>query len=108
MPRSDATLLNADRAEIREAIRVFVRKDAGNFVIADPDALTHSPNMFVRRRAEDYERQIRNLPAANLNYRLVSDGRQCWLIRHESSPDSAIAAEFLLPKSARCTAYTGS
>ena len=106
-PRNDAVLLNADKAEIREAIRIFVRKDAGNFVIADPDSLTHSPNMVVHRRAQDYERQLRKLPAANLNYRLVSDGRQCWLIRHETSSDSPITAELLLPEAARCTAYSG-
>ena len=104
--RKDAVLLNADRSDIREAIRIFVREDAGRFVIADPDSLTHSPDMIVHRRARDLESQSRSLPPSNLNYRLLSDGRYCWLIRHESGLDSPIAAEQLLPKSARCTFYS--
>lgn len=104
--RRDSILLNADRNEIREAIRIFVREDAGRFVIADLDSLAHSPNMIVRRRARDYQNQIRKLPAANLNYRMVSDGKNCWLIRHESSLSSPIAAELLLPETARCALYS--
>lgn len=106
LPRTDAVLLNADRGEVREAIRIFVRQNSGRFVIADPDTLTQSPVLAVRRRARDYEAKIRKLPAANLNYRLVSNGSQCWLIRHESSPNSPIAAEVLLPETARCAAYS--
>lgn len=104
--QKDVVLLNADRPEIREAIRVFVRKDAGRFVIADPDTLAQTPNLVVRRRAQDYESQIRKLPTANLNYHLVSRGKDCWLIRHETGLDSPIAAELLLPNIARCAVYT--
>jgi len=104
--RKDAVLLNADRSEIREAIRIFVRQDAGRFVIADPDSLTRSPDMVVNRRASDFEYQSRTLPPANLNYRLLSDGTHCWLIRHETSSDSPIAVELQLPKSAQCTFYS--
>ena len=92
--------------EIREAIRIFVREDAGRFVIANLDSLAHSPNMIVQRRARDYQNKIRKLPAANLSYRLVSDGKNCWLIRHESSLNSPIAAELLLPETARCAFYS--
>ncbi len=102
----DAVLLNADLPEVREAIRVFVRKDIGRFVIADPDSLAISPNMIVRRRARDYENQIRKLPAANLNYRLVSDGNNCRLIRHETDLNSPLAAELALPNSAICKFYS--
>jgi len=104
--RKDAVLLNADRSDIREAIRIFVRQDAGRFVIADPDSLAHSPDMVVHRRASDFEPRSRTLPSANLNYRLLSDGTYCWLIRHESDLDSPIAVELLLPESAQCTAYS--
>ena len=104
--RYDAILLNADRSDIREAIRIFVREDAGRFVIVDPDSLGHSPDMVVHRRARDFERLSRTLPSANLKYRLLSDGTNCWLIRHESGLDSPIAAELLLPKSAQCTIYS--
>jgi len=100
--RKEAVLLNADRSDIREAIRIFVRKDAGRFVIADPDSLSHGPNLVVHRRARDYEYRSHTLPSANLKYRLISDGTQCWLMRHESEPDSPIAAQILLPESARC------
>jgi len=104
--RNEAVLLNADRADIREAIRIFVRKDAGRFVIADPDSLAHNPNMVVHRRASDIEFQSRTLPSANRNYRLLSDGVHCFLIRHESGPDSPIATELLLPESAHCAFYS--
>jgi len=104
--RKEAILLNADRSDIREAIRIFVRQDAGRFVIADPDSLGHSPDMVVHRRARDFERLSRTLPSANLKYRLLSDGTNCWLIRHESGLDSPIAAELLLPKSAQCAIYS--
>ena len=104
--RRNSVLLNTDRNEIREAIRVFVREDAGRFVIANLDSLAHSPNMIVQRRARDYQNKIRKLPAANLSYRLVSDGKNCWLIRHESSLNSPIAAELLLPETARCAFYS--
>ena len=104
--RHDAILLNADRSDIREAIRIFVRQDAGRFVIADPDSLGRSPDMVVSRRARDFERRSRTLPSANLKYRLLSDGRNCWLIRHESGLDSPIAIELLLPESARCAVYS--
>ena len=104
--RHDAILLNADRSDIREAIRIFVRQDAGRFVIADPDSLVRSPEMIVSRRARDFERRSRTLPSANLKYLLLSDGENCWLIRHESGLDSPIAAELLLPKSAQCTIYS--
>ena len=102
----DAVLLNADRSDIREAIRIFVRQDAGRFVIADPDSLVRSPDMVVHRRASDFQRRSRTLPSANLKYRLLTDGTNCWLIRHESGLDSPIAAELLLPKSAQCTIYS--
>ena len=102
----DAVLLNADLPEIREAIRVFVRKDIGRFVIADPDSLAISPQMVVQRRARDYENQIRKLPAANLNYRLISDGSRCWLIRHETDLNSPLAAKLELPDSAICKFYS--
>ena len=102
----DAILLNADLPEVREAIRVFVRKDIGRFVVADPDSLAASPNLVVRRRARDYESSIRKLPAANLNYRLVSDGNRCWLIRHETDSASPLAAELTLPDSAICQFYS--
>lgn len=104
--RADAVLLNADRSEVREAIRIFVRQNSGRFVIADPDTLTQSPVLVVRRRARDYESKIRKLPTANLNYRLLSNGRQCWLVRHESSLGSPIASEVLLPETAQCAVYT--
>ena len=104
--RHDAILLNADRSDIREAIRIFVRQDAGRFVIADPDSLVRSPEMVVSRRARDFERQSRTLPSANRKYRLLSDGANCWLIRHESGPDSPIAIELLLPESAQCMIYS--
>lgn len=104
--RQDAVLLNADRADIREAIRIFVRKDAGRFVRAEPDSLADSPDMVVHRRAPDYESQSRSLPPANLNYRLMSDGIDCWLIRHESGLDSPVAVELPLPKSAQCVLYS--
>ena len=104
--RHDAILLNADRSDIREAIRIFVRQDAGRFVIADPDSLVRSPDMVVHRRASDFQRRSRTLPSANLKYRLLTDGTNCWLIRHESGLDSPIAAELLLPKSAQCTIYS--
>ena len=104
--RRDSVLLNTNNNEIREAIRIFVREDAGRFVIADLDSLANNPNMIVRRRARDYQNQIRKLPAANLNYRLVGDGKYCWLIRHESSQNSPIAAELLLPETARCAPYS--
>ena len=104
--RHDAILLNADRSDIREAIRIFVRQDAGRFVIADPDSLGRSPDMVVHRRARDFERRSRTLPSANLKYRLLSDGKKCWLIRHESGHDSPIAIELLLPESAQCRIYS--
>ncbi len=104
--RSEAVLLNVDRPDIREAIRIFVRKDAGRFVMADPDSLAHSPDMVLHRRAQDFERRSRTLSPANRNYRLLSDGVHCWLIRHESGTDSPIAAELLLPESARCAFYS--
>lgn len=102
----EAVLLNADRAEIREAIRIFIRKDAGNFVIADPDSLTISSKMVVQRRARDYEYQARRLPAANLDYRLLSDGNNCWLVRHETDSTSPVAAKLALPNSAICSFYS--
>lgn len=102
----DAVLLNANLAEVREAIRVFVRKDIGRFVIADPDSLAASPNMIVRRRARDYELGTRKLPAANLNYRLVSNGSGCWLIRHETDSSSPLVSELKLPDSAICRFYS--
>ena len=102
----EAVLLNPELPEVREAIRVFVRKDIGRFVIADPDSLAASPNMIVHRRARDYESGLRKLPAANLNYRLVSDGNRCWLIRHETDANSPLAAELILPDSAICTFYS--
>ena len=104
--RHDAILLNADRSDIREAIRIFVRQDAGRFVIADPDSLVGSPEMVVSRRARDFARRRRTLPSANLKYRLLSDGANCWLIRHESGLDSPIAIELLLPESAQCIMYS--
>jgi hypothetical protein len=100
--RNEAVLLNSDQSNIREAIRVFVRQDAGRFVKADPDSLAVSPNMVVHRRARDFQADMRTLPAANLDYRLVSDGANCWLIRHETTLDSPIAAELRLPDSAQC------
>jgi hypothetical protein len=100
--RNEAVLLNSDQSNIREAIRVFVRQDAGRFVNADPDSLAVSPNMVVHRRARDFQADMRTLPAANLDYRLVSDGANCWLIRHETTLDSPIAAELRLPDSAQC------
>jgi len=104
--RQDAILLNADRSDIREAIRIFVREDAGRFVRAEPDSLADSPDMVVHRRARDFESQSRTLPPANLNYRLLSDGAQCWLIRHETGLDSPVAVELLLPKTAQCAFYS--
>ena len=101
-PRNEAVLLNTNQSNIREAIRVFVRKDAGRLVKADPDSLALSSNLVVHRRARDYQAEMRTLPPANLNYKLVSDGRNCWLIRHETNLDSPIAAELLLPDSAQC------
>ena len=103
--REAAVLLNADKSNIRESIRVFVRQDAGRFVIADPDSLAHSSDMVVRRRASDFESQSRTLPPANLDYRLITDGTQCWLVRHESGLDSPIVAEQLLPETAQCALY---
>lgn len=103
--RSPAILLNVDKAELREAIRIFVRKDAGHFVIADPDAFSISPDMMARRRATDFQLRSRSLPAANLHYRLLSDGKNCWLVRHETDLESPIAVEILLPESARCAPY---
>ena len=103
--RHGAVLLNADRSDIREAIRIFVREDAGRFVIADPNSLGRSPDMVVHRRASDFERRSRTLPSANLKYHLLSDGANCWLIRHESGLDSPIASELLLPESAQCRIY---
>ena len=104
--RKEAVLLNTDRSDIREAIRIFIRQDAGRFVIADPDSLARSPDMVVHRRASDFERRSRTLPSANLKYRLVTDGTHCWLVRHESGLDSPIATELLLPESAQCTIYS--
>jgi len=104
--RKDAVLVNAERGEIREAIRIFIREDAGRFVIADPDSLARKPDMTVRRRARDFESQSRTLPPANLNYRLVSNGTQCWLIRHVSDRNSPIAVERLLPETAQCVFYS--
>ena len=69
--RHDAILLNADRSDIREAIRIFVRQDAGRFVIADPDSLVRSPDMVVHRRASDFQRRSRSLPSANLKLSLI-------------------------------------
>ena len=103
--REAAVLLNADKSNIREAIRIFVRQDAGRFVIADPDSLAYSSDMVVHRRASDFQSQSRTLPPANLDYRLVTDGTQCWLVRHESGLDSPIAAEQLLPETAQCAVY---
>lgn len=100
--RQEAILLNADQSKIREAIRVFVRNDAGRFVKADPDSLALSPNMVVNRRARDFQSEMRTLPAANLDYKLMSDGTNCWLIRHETDPNSPIAVELRLPDTARC------
>ena len=105
--RKDAILLNADRSDIREAIRIFVRQDAGRFVKADPDSLTRNSEMVVYRRASDFEARSRTLPPANLKYRLISDGVNCWLIRHETNLDSPITAELLLPESARCAINSG-
>lgn len=104
--RKEAVLLNAHQSKIREAIRVFVRKDAGRFVIADPDSLSLSPNMVVHRRAQDIQPETRRLPAANLNYKLVSDGSRCWLIRHETNFDGPVAEELMLPDSAQCRIMT--
>ena len=103
--REAAVLLNADKSNIRESIRIFVRQDAGRFVIADPDSLAYSSDMVVHRRASDFQSQSRTLPPANLDYRLVTDGTQCWLVRHESGLDSLIAAEQLLPETAQCAVY---
>ena len=103
--RQAAVLLNAEKAEIRQSIRTFVRQDAGRFVRAEPDSLTNSPDMIVHRRARDFEARSRTLPPANLDYRLMTDGINCWLMRHESGPDSPIAAEHLLPDSAQCALY---
>jgi len=72
--REAAVLLNADKSNIRESIRIFVRQDAGRFVIADPDSLAYSSDMVVHRRASDFQSQSRTLPPANLDYRLVTDG----------------------------------
>lgn len=101
-PRKEAVLLNTDRSDIREAIRIFVRQDAGRFLIADPGSLALSPDLVVHRRASDFQLRSRTLPTANTNYRLMSNGTQCWLIRHESDQNSPIAAELLLPETARC------
>jgi len=103
--REAAVLLNADKSEIRESIRVFVRQDAGRFVRAEPASLAQSPDMIVHRRARDFEARSRTLPPANLDYRLMTDGINCWLMRHESGPDSPIVAEHLLPDSAQCALY---
>ena len=103
--REAAVLLNADKSNIRESIRIFVRQDAGRFVIADPDSLAYSSDMVVHRRASDFQSQSRTLPPANLDYRLVTDGTKCWLVRHESGLDSPIAAEQLLPETAQCAVY---
>ena len=104
--REAAVLLNADKSEIRESIRVFVRQDAGRFVRAEPDSLSLSPNMIIHRRARDFEARSRTLPPANLDYRLVTDGTNCWLMRHETGLDSPITAEHLLPDSAQCALYS--
>ena len=106
LARQEAVLLNADRADIREAIRIFVRQDAGRFVRADPDSLALSPDLVVHRRASDFQLRSRTLPTANTNYRLMSNGTQCWLIRHESDQNSPIAAQLLLPETARCAFIT--
>lgn len=103
--REAAVLLNADKSDIRESIRIFIRQDAGRFVIADPDSLANSPDMVIHRRASDYESQSRTLPPANLDYRLLTNGTHCWLVRHESGHNSPIAAEQLLPETAQCAVY---
>jgi len=61
--------------------------------------------MVVHRRAQDFSSQSRTLPRANLDYRLLTDGDRCWLIRHESGLDSPIATELLLPATAQCSFY---
>ena len=95
----DAVLTGAADPVLRQAIRTFVRDDIGSDYIVEPDALSRGPVMVASDRGRPRGRS-RAFDPASYSYRLVTDGRACWLVREGTD------VVMVTPATALCERHT--